>query len=36
VLQTALFQLYGRIIGPLLPRAPALARAAIAAVAALA
>jgi AcrR family transcriptional regulator len=36
VLQTALFHLYGRLGGPLLPRAPALARAAVAAVAALA
>jgi AcrR family transcriptional regulator len=36
VLQTALFHVYGRIIGPLLGRAPALARAAIAAVTALA
>ena len=36
VLQTALFHLYGRLRGPLLPRAPALARAAIAAVEALA
>jgi AcrR family transcriptional regulator len=36
VLQTALFHIYGRITGPLLPRAPALARAAIAAVIALA
>jgi len=36
VLQTALFRIYGRIDGPLLPRAPALARAAIAAVKALA
>ncbi len=35
VLQSALFQLYGRIAGPLSPRAPALSRAAIAAVAAL-
>lgn len=35
VLQTALFHVYGRLRGPLLPRAPALARAAIAAVAAL-
>jgi AcrR family transcriptional regulator len=35
VLQSALFHLYGRIAGPLLPRAPALAQAAIAAVAAL-
>lgn len=35
VLQTALFHTYGRIAGPLLPRSPALARAAIAAVAAL-
>jgi AcrR family transcriptional regulator len=32
VLQTALFHLYGRLAGPLVPRAPALARAAIAAV----
>lgn len=36
VLQSALFHLYGRIAGPLLPRAPALGRAAIAAVLALA
>jgi AcrR family transcriptional regulator len=36
VLQSALFQLYGRIAGPLLPRAPSLGRAALAAVAALA
>lgn len=36
VLQSALFHLYGRIAEPLLPRAPALARAALAAVAALA
>jgi len=36
VLQTALFHIYGRLTGPLLPRAPALARAAIAAIAALA
>ncbi len=36
VLQTALFHLYGRLPGPLLPRAPALARAALAAVQALA
>jgi AcrR family transcriptional regulator len=36
VLQTALFHVYGRITGPLLARAPALARAAIAAVTALA
>jgi AcrR family transcriptional regulator len=36
VLQTALFHIYGRLPGPLLPRAPALARAALAAVAALA
>lgn len=36
VMQTALFHLYGRIAGPLAPRAAALARAAIAAVAALA
>jgi AcrR family transcriptional regulator len=35
VLQTALFHLYGRLDGPLLPRAPALARAALAAVTAL-
>jgi AcrR family transcriptional regulator len=35
VLQTALFHLYGRIAGPLTPRAPTLARAAIAAVIAL-
>jgi AcrR family transcriptional regulator len=36
VLQTALFHVYGRITGPLLALAPALARAAIAAVTALA
>lgn len=36
VLQTALFHIYGRIEGPLVPRAPALARAAVAAVRALA
>jgi AcrR family transcriptional regulator len=36
VLQTALFHLYGRIAGPLVPRAPALTRAAMAAVMALA
>ncbi|HVH79264.1 MAG TPA: TetR/AcrR family transcriptional regulator [Stellaceae bacterium] len=36
VLQTALFHVYGRITGPLTPRAPALADAALAAVAALA
>jgi AcrR family transcriptional regulator len=36
VLQTALFHVYGRITGPLLAQAPALARAAIAAVTALA
>jgi AcrR family transcriptional regulator len=36
VLQTALFNIYGRITGPLVPRAPALARAAIAAVVGLA
>jgi AcrR family transcriptional regulator len=35
VLQSALFHLYGRLTGPFLPRAPALARAAIAAVEAL-
>jgi AcrR family transcriptional regulator len=35
VLQTALFHIYGRITGPLTPRAPSLARAAIAAVVAL-
>jgi AcrR family transcriptional regulator len=35
VLQTALFHVYGRISGPLSPRAPGLARAAIAAVTAL-
>jgi AcrR family transcriptional regulator len=35
VLQPALFQLYGRLTGPLLARAPSLARAAIAAVRAL-
>lgn len=32
VLQTALFHLYGRLTGPLLARAPSLARAAVAAV----
>lgn len=36
VLQTALFHIYGRLSGPLLPHAPALARASIAAVIALA
>jgi AcrR family transcriptional regulator len=36
VLQTALFHIYGRLVGPLLPRAPALARAALAAIGALA
>jgi AcrR family transcriptional regulator len=36
VLQSALFHLYGRINGSLLPRAPALGRAAVSAVAALA
>jgi AcrR family transcriptional regulator len=36
VLQTALFHLYGRLLGPLLRRAPALSRAALAAVEALA
>ncbi len=36
VLQTAVFHLYGRLAGPLLPRAPALAAAVIAAVKALA
>jgi AcrR family transcriptional regulator len=36
VLQTALFHVYGRITGPLVPRAPALARAALAAVTSLA
>jgi hypothetical protein len=36
VLQTATFHLYGRIAGPLSPRAPALATAAIAGVRALA
>jgi AcrR family transcriptional regulator len=36
VLQTAIFHLYGRLCGPLLPRAPSLARAAVAAAAALA
>jgi hypothetical protein len=36
VLQPALFHLYGRLRGPLLPRAPALARATVAAVEALA
>jgi AcrR family transcriptional regulator len=35
VLQAAIFHLYGRLRGPLLPRAPSLARAAIAAAAAL-
>jgi AcrR family transcriptional regulator len=35
VLQTALFHIYGRLTGPLLPRAPALAHAALAAIAAL-
>jgi hypothetical protein len=35
VLQTALFHIYGRIAGPLLPRAPSLARGAVAAVAAM-
>jgi AcrR family transcriptional regulator len=35
VLQTALFHIYGRLVGPLGARAPALARAAIAAVSAL-
>jgi hypothetical protein len=35
-LQTATFHLYGRLAGPLLPRAPALAAAAIAGVRALA
>lgn len=35
VLQTALFHLYGRLRGPLLPHAPSLARAAIAAAEAL-
>lgn len=35
VLQTATFHLYGRVTGPLSPRAPALARAAVAAVRAL-
>jgi AcrR family transcriptional regulator len=35
ILQTALFHLYGRLDGPLMPRAPALAHAAIAAVEAL-
>ena len=35
VLQTAVFHLYGRITGPLAPRAPSLTRAAIAAVAGL-
>jgi AcrR family transcriptional regulator len=36
VLQTALFHIYGRLTGALLPRAPALAQASIAAVVALA
>jgi hypothetical protein len=36
VLQTALFHIYGRLTGTLLPRAPALAQASIAAIAALA
>ena len=36
VLQTALFHIYGRLAGPLLRRAPALARAALAAIGALA
>ena len=36
VLQTALFHIYGRLTGALLPRAPALAQASIAAIAALA
>ena len=36
VLQTALFHIYGRLTGPLLPRAPALAGAAIAAIGAIA
>jgi AcrR family transcriptional regulator len=36
VLQTALFHIYGRLAGPLLPRAPTLARAALAAIRALA
>ncbi|MBV9554065.1 MAG: TetR/AcrR family transcriptional regulator [Alphaproteobacteria bacterium] len=36
VLQTAVFHIYGRIAGALTPRAPALAKAALAAVAALA
>jgi len=36
VLQTALFHIYGRLAGPLLPHAPALARAALAAIGALA
>lgn len=36
VLQTAVFHVYGRVSGPLAPRAPALGRAALAAVAALA
>ncbi|HEV2335478.1 MAG TPA: helix-turn-helix domain-containing protein [Stellaceae bacterium] len=35
ILQTAVFRIYGRLEGALLPRAPGLARAAIAAVAAL-
>jgi AcrR family transcriptional regulator len=35
VLQTALFHIYGRLMGPLAPRAAALARAALAAVAGL-
>jgi AcrR family transcriptional regulator len=36
VLQTALFHIYGRLTGPLGPRAPALARAGLAAISALA
>lgn len=36
VLQTALFHIYGRLVGRLSPRAPALARAALAAIGALA
>jgi len=35
ILQTAVFRIYGRLAGPLSPRAPSLARAAIAAVEAL-
>lgn len=36
ILQTAIFHIYGRIVGPLLPLAPSLARAAVAAVEAMA